>query len=132
VIMGYTLGFIMAMVGILNFVNSMLTAIIARKREFAMLESVGMTKEQLKKMLVFEGVDYVGIILVISLVLSAFVAATVIQEAVASSWAAAYSFSLAPFAVIIPVMILLAIFIPLVCFKNTQKKSLVERLRETE
>lgn len=132
VIMGYTLGIIMALIGILNFVNSMLTAIIARKREFAMLESVGMTKPQLKKMLVFEGIDYAAISMIISLVLATLVATTVIQESVSTSWVAAYSFSLMPFAIIAPIMVVLAVMIPLACFKGTQKKSLVERLRETE
>jgi len=132
VIMGYTLGIIMALIGILNFVNSMLTAIIARKREFAMLESVGMTKLQLRKMLVFEGIDYAAISLVISLILATLVSTTIIQEVVSSSWVAAYSFSLLPFAIIAPIMIVLAIMIPLACFKGTQKKSLVDRLRETE
>ncbi len=132
VIMGYTLGLVMALIGILNFVNSMLTAIIARKREFAMLESVGMTKPQLKKMLVFEGTSYAAISLVVSLILATLVASTVIQESVSTSWAASYSFSLLPFGIIAPVMIVLAVVIPLVCFKSTQKKSLVERLRETE
>jgi putative ABC transport system permease protein len=132
VIMGYTLGLIMALIGILNFVNSMLTAIISRKREFAILESVGMTKRQLKQMLVYEGVSYAAISLAASIILASLVASTAIQEVVSGSWAASYSFSLLPFGIIAPVMVLLAIMIPLACFKGTHKKTLVERLRETE
>lgn len=131
VLMGYTLGFVMALIGILNFVNAMLTAIISRKREFAMLESLGMTKTQLKNMLIGEGIHYAAIALAISLILSAFCALTVVQETVSTSWAATFRFTLAPFGLIIPAMLALAVLIPLVCFKNTQKQSLTERLRET-
>ncbi len=34
-VMGYTVSIVIALVGVLNFVNSMVTAIIARRREFA-------------------------------------------------------------------------------------------------
>ncbi|MDL2238216.1 ABC transporter permease [Christensenellaceae bacterium OttesenSCG-928-K19] len=131
VILGYALGVIMALIGVLNFVNTMLTAIIARKREFAMMESVGMTKPQLKQMLVFEGIDYAVITLVISLLLSLFVGLTVIQDSVSMSWVANFQFSLLPLGILAPVLIVLAVFIPLKCFGQTQQRSLVERLRET-
>ena len=45
-VMGYAVSIIIALVGVLNFVNSMVTAIIARRREFALIQSVGMTKRQ--------------------------------------------------------------------------------------
>ncbi|MBP1040337.1 FtsX-like permease family protein [Vagococcus sp. BWB3-3] len=131
VILGYTLGIIMAVIGILNFVNAMLTAIITRKREFAVLESIGMTKKQLKEMLIHEGLTYGSKAIVLSLLLSIVVANSWVANSVSDSWVAAYHFSLAPFLVIIPLMLCLAYQIPMICFKETQKKSLVTRLRET-
>ena len=127
--MGYALGLIMALIGILNFANTMLTAIIARKQEFTMLESIGMTKQQLKTMLVSEGVYYVGISLVLRFIGAVVIATTYVQEAVSTSWVASYNFTLLPFAVIIPVLVALAVVIPTVCFRGAQKESLVERLR---
>ena len=47
--MGNTISVIIALVGVLNFINSMVTAIVSRKKEFAMIQSVGMTKRQLRK-----------------------------------------------------------------------------------
>lgn len=131
VILGYTLGVIMAVVGILNFINAMLSSIISRKREFAVLESIGMTKKQIKSMLIYEGVNYATIIIMLSLVLASLISMTVIENMVSTSWVAAYKFTLLPFVVIIPLLLGLAYFIPLSCFKNTQSKSLTERLRET-
>ena len=49
---------IIGAIGVLNFINTMVTNIIARKKEFAIIEAVGMTKKQLKKMLLLEGFYY--------------------------------------------------------------------------
>ena len=65
-VIGYSISIIIALVGILNFINSMVTAIISRKKEFAIIQSVGMTKRQLKQMLTFEGIYYAGITLILS------------------------------------------------------------------
>ena len=58
-LLGGVLSFIVGMIGVLNFVNAILTGIITRKREFAMLQSIGMSGRQLKGMLVCEGLLYV-------------------------------------------------------------------------
>ena len=58
VILGGLLCAIIGIVGILNFFNAMMTAILARSREFAVLQSVGMTGRQLETMLLWEGLLY--------------------------------------------------------------------------
>ena len=50
--MGGALSLIIGLVGVLNFINAVLTGILTRKRELAVLQSVGMTGKQLKTMLV--------------------------------------------------------------------------------
>lgn len=50
------LSVILALIGILNFINAIVTGIYARKREFAMMQAVGMTGRQLKAMLIWESV----------------------------------------------------------------------------
>ena len=67
---GGALSFIVGLVGVLNFFNAILTGIIARKREFAVLQSIGMTGRQLKTMLVYEGLFYTLGAVIISLVLT--------------------------------------------------------------
>ena len=70
-VMGFAISLIIAFVGILNFINSMLTAIVSRQKEFAMIQSIGMTKRQLRNMLIDEGLSYAGITLFASFLLSA-------------------------------------------------------------
>ncbi len=45
---------IIGLVGLLNFFNAMMTSILFRRREFAVLQAVGMTNRQLKTMLIYE------------------------------------------------------------------------------
>ena len=49
---------IIGIIGIANFVNFVLTSVITRKKEFSMLQSIGMTGKPLKRMLSFEGLYY--------------------------------------------------------------------------
>lgn len=51
---GYSLCGIIFFIGLLNMVNSALTSIVLRRWEFAMLETVGMTRAQLRRMLLYE------------------------------------------------------------------------------
>lgn len=51
---GYSLGGMIFLIGILNMINSSLTSMMLRRREFAMLEAVGMTRSQLRRMMLYE------------------------------------------------------------------------------
>lgn len=127
-VMGNAISTIIALVGVLNFVNSMVTAIVSRKREFAMIQSVGMTKKQLCKMLVYEGLDYAAITLVVSWLVSAFAVGVVIRAMVAGGFTT-FHFTLLPLAICTPILLVFAVLIPFICFKNLEKQSIVERLR---
>ena len=68
-ILGGGIAIILILIGILNFINVMITGINSRLKELAVLESIGMTKKQIKKMVTFEGLYYglitIGFILTI-------------------------------------------------------------------
>lgn len=123
---------IMGLVGILNFLNAVLTGIMTRRREFAVLQSVGMTGAQLNRMLITEGMVFAGSSIVITLVL------TIVMGPVASSvlegmfWFFSYRLTVAPILVVAPVFLLLGVVIPLVSYYYVAKRSVVERLREAE
>ncbi len=51
---GYSLCGLIFLIGLLNMVNCALTSMVLRRREFAMLETVGMTRAQLRRMLLYE------------------------------------------------------------------------------
>ena len=51
-------------VGVMNYFNTIFTSLVGRAKEFAILEAIGMTRVQLWKMLLLEGVYYWVIIAV--------------------------------------------------------------------
>lgn len=69
-IVGYSLSIIMLLIGVMNYVNSLICGVYARRHEFALLEAVGMTTSQLKRMQIFEGIYFIAINLVISIAVS--------------------------------------------------------------
>lgn len=131
-LLGGVLSFVVGLVGILNFFNAILTGIISRRREFAMLQSVGMTGKQLKQMLVYEGVFYALDAIVLSLILSAALEPLAGHLMEGMWWFFSFRFSLLPMVFIVPVFILLGVALPLAVHHFTSKKSIVERLRENE
>ncbi len=127
-VMGNAISIIIALVGVLNFINSMVTAIVSRKREFAMIQSIGMTKRQLCQMLVCEGLYYAVITLTASYLVSA-AAVGVGVRAMVDGGFTTFHFTLLPLMICTPVLLIFAVLIPYLCFKNLEKESIVERLR---
>lgn len=123
---------IVGLIGILNFLNAILTGIMTRKREFAVLQSVGMTGKQLNQMLITEGMVFAGSSVVITLVL------TIAMGPVASSvlegmfWFFSYHLTVTPILLVAPVFLAIGAVIPLTAYHYVMKRSVVERLREAE
>lgn len=49
---------ILLLMGIVNYMDVTITSLTVRKREFAVMESIGLTGKQLRKMLILEGIFY--------------------------------------------------------------------------
>lgn len=130
-LVGGMLSLIIGMIGVLNFVNSMLTSILTRRREFAMLQSVGMTTGQLRKMLVIEGLAYTASSGLVSILTGTAISALVSGTVARSLWFFTYHFTLLPLAVTIPILLLVGILLPLPVLNAVERQSIVERLRET-
>lgn len=129
---GIALSVVIALIGILNFINATVTGIISRRREIAMLQSIGMTNEQLQKMLIWEGVSYVGIAGVISFLLGSLLAWGVLSALNNVILFFEYRFQILPFLIMMPILLAVAALAPVIAFRRMGKKSIVERLREAE
>lgn len=123
---------IVGLVGILNFLNAVLTSIMTRKREFAVLQSVGMTGKQLNQMLIIEGVVFAGSSIVITLILTIAMGPVASSVLEAMFWFFSYHLTVTPILVVAPVFLFLGAVIPLVSYHYVMKRSVVERLREAE
>lgn len=131
-LLGGALSFIVALVGILNFFNAIFTGIMVRRREFAVLQSIGMTGKQLKTMLVDEGLFYALGAVAAALIL-AVVFSPLLGVAMSSLfWFVTYRFTVVPILAVLPAFALLGVLVPLVVYRSVAKRTIVERLRETE
>ena len=131
-LLGGLLCAIIGLVGILNFFNAIMTGILSRKREFAVLQAVGLTSRQLKTMLVYEGLFYA-----LSSALGALVLSFVINPLVGNLmesmfWFFSAKFTIVPVIIAIPIFALLGWLIPYVTYVHATKHSIVEQLRENQ
>ncbi len=126
---GITLSIIVGMIGFLNFTNVIVTSIITRRREFATLQCVGMTGSQLKTMLLFEGLYLIIGTLILAVVLGIIVSFTVLKPLCDIIWFTSYKFIIWPLLYSIPIYVVIGIMIPVLGFKISQNKSLVDKLR---
>ncbi len=127
---GGALSIIIGIIGIANFVNSVLTSVITRKKEFAMLQSIGMTGKQLKRMLSFEGLYYAVGTIITSVVMGVLFSVVVVRGISSGIWFFTYRFVMWPMLVIDPFLILLTVAIPALLYRQIAKASIIERLRQ--
>ena len=127
---GGALSIIIGLIGITNFVNSVLTSIITRRKELAMLQSIGMTGKQLKKMLSFEGLYYAAGTVVASIVFGSLVSVIIVRAISNSIWFFTYKFVIFPMFVIYPFLIALTVIIPAIIYRKIAKTSIIERLHQ--
>lgn len=129
-LVGGTLSGILALIGILNFVNAVVTGIISRKRELAMMNAVGMTGGQLKKMLMWEGVHYAALTAVCSVIIGFLLDNVVVKSITGDLFFFTYHFTFMPILICVPILLLLSAVIPSVAYQTICRDSVVNRLRE--
>ncbi|ENK1245037.1 ABC transporter permease [Clostridium botulinum] len=129
---GGALCLILAIIGILNFINSMITSIITRRRELAMLQAVGMTDKQIKSMLIIEGSGYAILGLILSIILGSIANVTLVPALGADLYYFTWKFTLTPILLCIIPLVLITALAPILCYRRLSKGSVVEQLRIVE
>ena len=129
-LLGGALSFIVGLVGVLNFFNAILTGITARRRELAVLQSIGMTSRQLRTMLALEGLFYTLGAVLLALALIVVTAPFVGPALNGLIWFFTYHFTIWPVVVVLPLFGALGILIPVLSCRAAQRYSVVERLRQ--
>lgn len=121
-------------IALVNFVNMLVVKTVGRRNEFAVYESLGMTQSQLRYLMILEGVFHavlMAVVLVpVTLLFAWFVMPGVVEAM--GSWCAVYTFSLLPLWLVLPVILLLAIIVPLVCLRFITRGSITQRMRRVE
>ncbi|MDO4324014.1 MAG: ABC transporter permease [Lachnospiraceae bacterium] len=128
--MGIVLAVVIAVVGILNFLNAILTGIQSRRREFAVLQSIGLTGMQLKQLLLYEGLFYAMISGLISIVLGSVLGYWVIGSLNNLIRFFEYHYTALPYLIMLPVFAAVSLAIPYFACRQMMKTSVVDRLRD--
>ena len=131
-VLGGGVSLILILIGVLNFVNVMITGINIRLKELAVMESIGMTKKQIKKMLVFEGVYYAGIttLLICTLGTGIIFGISVLAQNMADY--AVFTFPAVSLIFLTIIIFIICLVTPSIVFKACSKQSVTERIREIE
>lgn len=131
-IIGSILSFILGLIGLLNFANSMITSISARQHEFAVLQSIGMTGKQLKKMLVSEGGLYAAVSIIFTLTAGNLISYALIAAISNQMWFFTYRLVVMPLIYSAIALAVISALVPVVCYNKMCKRSIVDRLRISE
>lgn len=129
-VVGGVLSLILALIGILNFANTMITSILNRKRQLAIMQSVGMTGKQLKQSLMLEGLLYAGLTAGITLTIGLGINYFIVKTMAGSIWFFKYHFSILPICICLPILVVIALVIPNIGYQLMSKESVVERIKE--
>lgn len=127
-------GVVLMGVGLLNFANMLVTKTVVRKREFAVYQSLGMTQQQLRQLLLTEGLLHALLLAVILLPVTFLVTwfGMPVVFSRLNTWCMTYRYTLAPLWAALPLILLLAVAAPLACFRMVTRGSITERLRALE
>jgi len=131
-VLGGGISAILGFIGIFNYINVMSVGIMARKRELATLESVGMTKRQMRSMLCGEGLGYAGITIFCALTVGNMMTYGLFLLFKRFEEHALFTYPLVQCAAVFAVIMLVCIMTPGIVHKGISKNTLVERLREVE
>lgn len=129
-LMGNGAAVLLIVIGLINFINVMLTGVVARKNEFAVMESIGTSKKQIQKILTLEGGIYALVTTVLIMTLGN---AFLLLVADAVPHMADYAKFEYPFALVI--CLIFAIFIiclsvPAIVYRAVSKETVIKRLHD--
>lgn len=116
-------------IGVLNFFNTSAVSIMARSRELSLLEAVGMTKKQIRRMLIFEGILYLGAALLLADTLGTVAAKYMIGKTVGTYFYFQCHMSVLPSLLALPVLLAVAFAVPGYHYKRMCAKTIMERIR---
>ena len=128
-ILGGGISAVLILIGLINFINVMLTGVYTRKGELSVMESVGMTKKQVKNMLVYEGMYYGLITIALILTLGNVIVYMVADLASSIADYATFHYPVILMFVIAAVIMFICTLVPRIVYQMVSKESITERLR---
>ena len=128
---GVGIALVLALIGMMNYLNASVGSIRSRQVELSVMESVGMTGRQVRQLLIREGLLYVGASLAVTFTIGLGVTYALFQSM--NYLGVPFAIPVLPVAAAIAGIALLCAVIPLAAYRSIEKSgSLVERIRGFE
>lgn len=125
---GFGIVLILGIIGVMNYINTSVGNMQSRQKEISIMESVGMTERQVKKMLVWEGIFYTGGMLFLTLTVGIGITYAIYQTM--NYMGAKFWFPALPFLGATLILFVVCIVVPVWTYQKIEKSgSLVERIR---
>ena len=120
---------LLILMGLVNYANVTATGFTVRRKEFAVLESIGLTRKQLRKMLLWEGIFYSLIITLLTAGPGSIISH--LTNILIKKRIAYFTFRqpYVEFLLCILALFTVCILVPLILYRQYKKESLVDRLR---
>ena len=128
---GTVISLLLLLVGALNYGNTMAASLQSRKLTFAIMESLGMSDRQIRKLLVREGLLYAFFSIIITMTAGTLI--TYICFQAVNYTGIPFSVPALPLVCSGGLLVILCIGVPLLSYRRLRgNPSIVERLREYE
>lgn len=129
-VLGGSIGFIVMLLAISNYLNMMSASIQNRSKEFAILESIGMTRKQIKKMIGLESLCYAILSIIIAIIIGLPTSYVVFENF--NIYRIPFSFPIINNLVLFLIIIVICIVSSLLLLRKTENESIIELLRQDE
>lgn len=125
---------ILALISVMNLINTMLNSVHVRKKELGMMQAIGMSDSQLMKMLQLEGLFYTAGTLLISVGLGSIAGYPVFLYAKKDGMfnISTYHYPAAAALIVTVVLFLIQVLLAVGIGKSVRKDSLIDRVRFSE
>lgn len=127
----FMLVFFIAIFGIVNMINTLLTNVITRKKELSTLQAIGLSNKQLQQMLVYEGIIYFIGISIMTLSFGSISGAILCSSMnkISAFGSVGYSFPLSQTLIYLALILGVIILCSIISILYYKRETLVERMR---
>lgn len=132
ILLGNGISAVLWFIGILNFINVITTSILSRCHELAMLEGVGQSAGQSKKMLLYEGAIYALLTILLVMVFGSMITYGFFSVMAQQFEYMVFTFPYAAFFLMLFAVLVICLCVPGVVYHFVSKETIVERLRKAE
>lgn len=129
-IVAYSLVIVIAIISLVNYINTMLASVISRKKELGVLQAIGISNKQLYNILNFEGLFYLGISTVIALIAGSSIGYLIVKVIENEATFVNYKYPFLLVALLFLGIIIIQSSISKIIINRIKKESLIDRINK--